>query len=80
MGCCTEVSEPVISAQFKLKQSMQKYLIDFILSYSSMNSSALAEILEVSPIKLSQVLAGITFLESVKARNLFQYFMMLIGD
>ena len=80
MGCCTEVSEPVISVQFKLKQSMQKYLIDFILSYSSMNSSALAEILDVSPIKLSQVLAGKSFLESVKARNLFQYFMMLIGD
>ncbi len=79
MGCFTEVSEPVIDVKFQLKKDTQKYLIDYILSYSDLDCIELAEILEASPLMVSQVLAGKDFFGPDKAHNLFQYFMMLIG-
>ncbi|VEB35478.1 Uncharacterised protein [Legionella sainthelensi] len=79
MGCCTEVSELVIDVKFQLKKDAQKYLIDYILSYSELDCKRLAQILKVSPMMLSQVLAGKEFLGSEKAYDLFQYFIMMIG-
>ena len=79
MGCFTEVSEPVIDVKFRLKKDTQKYLIDYILSYSKLDCKELAQILDANPLKVSLVLAGKDFLEPEKAYNLFQYFTMLIG-
>ncbi|HFS6879463.1 TPA: hypothetical protein ACH1MH_000016 [Legionella pneumophila] len=80
MGCFTEVSEPVIDVKFRLKRDTQKYLIDYILSYSKLDCKDLAQILETNSLKVSRVLAGKDFLGPEKAHNLFQYFTMLIGQ
>ncbi|MCW8386845.1 hypothetical protein OQJ15_11060 [Fluoribacter dumoffii] len=79
MECFIEVSEPIVDFKFQLKKDSQKYLIDFILSYSKLDYKELAQILEASPLVLSQVLAGKEFLGPSKAHNLFHYFTMLIG-
>ncbi|WP_133140650.1 hypothetical protein [Legionella genomosp. 1] len=79
MECFIEVSEPIIDVKFQLKKDTQKYLIDYILSYSKLDCKELAQILEASPLMLSQVLAGKEFLGAAKAHNLFHYFTMLIG-
>lgn len=79
MECFIEVSEPVINVKFQLKKDTQKYLIDYILSYSELDCKELAQILETSPLMLSQVLAGKEFLGPSKAHNLFDYFTMLIS-
>lgn len=79
MECFIEVSEPVIDFRFQLKKDTQKCLIDYILSYSELDCKDLAQILEASPLMLSQVLAGKEFLGASKAYNLFHYFTMLIG-
>lgn len=79
MECCIEVAEPVIDFKFQLKKDAQKYLVDYILSYSALNYKELAQILGASPLTLGQVLAGKEYLEPSKARNLFQYFAMMIG-
>lgn len=79
MECYIEVTEPVIDVKFQLKKDTQKYLIDYILSYSKLDCKELAQILEASPLMLSQVLAGKEFLGAAKAYNLFHYFTMLIG-
>ncbi|RUR17634.1 hypothetical protein ELY21_10825 [Legionella sp. km535] len=79
MECFIEVAEPVIDVKFQLKKDTQKYLIDYILSYSKLDCKELAQILEASPLMLSQVLAGKEFLGAAKAYNLFHYFTMLIG-
>jgi superfamily II RNA helicase len=79
MECFIEVAEPVIDVKFQLKKDTQKYLIDYILSYSKLDCKELAQILEASPLVLSQVLAGKDFLGSEKAKHLFQYFTILIG-
>ncbi len=80
MGCFTEISEPVIDIKFTLQKDAQRYLIDYILSYSELDCRSLADILELNSIKLSQILAGKSFLDSEKAKNLFQYFIMMIGN
>jgi|GEM_PF-5800184 len=80
MECFIEVSEPVIDIKFKLKKDTQKYLIDYILSYSELDFKKLAQILEASPLMLGQVLAGKEFLGPAKAHHLFHYFTMLIGN
>ncbi|HAT4454799.1 TPA: hypothetical protein F8V28_08335 [Legionella pneumophila] len=79
MECYIEVAEPVIDVKFRLKKDTQKYLIDYILSYSELSFKELAQILEASPLVLSQVLAGKEFLGPAKAHNLFHYFTMLIA-
>lgn len=79
MECFIEIAEPVIDVKFQLKKDSQKYLIDYILSYSKLDCKGLAQILESSPLVLSQVLAGKEFLGPSKAQNLFHYFTMLIG-
>ena len=79
MGCFTEVSEPVIDIKFQLKKDTQKFLIDYILSYSELDCKELAQILEANPLMVSQVLAGKDFFGPEKAHNLFQYFTIMIG-
>ncbi|ARM33575.1 MULTISPECIES: hypothetical protein [Legionella] len=79
MDCFIEVAEPVIDLKFQLKKDTQKYLIDYILSYSKLDCKELAQTLEVSPLVISQVLAGKEFLGPSKAHNLFHYFAMMIG-
>lgn len=79
MGCYEIIAEPMINVQFRLKKEAQQLLVDYILSYSQLEFKSLAVILEVSPLILSQVLAGKSFLEHEKANNLFQYFIMLIS-
>ncbi|HAT8857677.1 TPA: hypothetical protein JBE16_03185 [Legionella pneumophila subsp. pneumophila] len=69
----------LIDFRFQLKKDTQKYLINYILSYSELDCKDLAQILEASPMILSQVLAGNEFLEPVKAHKLFHYFTMMIG-
>ncbi|KTD69996.1 hypothetical protein Lsan_0080 [Legionella santicrucis] len=78
MECFIKVSEPVIDVKFQLKKDTQKYLIDYILSYSELDCKELAQVLEVSPLVASQVLAGKEFLGPEKAHNLFHYFLMII--
>ncbi|KTD02765.1 hypothetical protein [Fluoribacter gormanii] len=79
MECFIEVSEPIVDFKFQLKKDSQKYLIDFILSYSKLNCNELAQILGASPLVISQVLAGKKFLGPSKAHDLFHYFAMMIG-
>lgn len=79
MECFIEIAEPVIDLKFQLKKDTQKYLIDYILSYSKLDCKDLAQILEASPLVLSHVLAGKEFLGPSKAHSLFHYFAMLIS-
>lgn len=79
MECCIEIAEPIIDFKFQLKRDAQKYLIEYILSYSVLDCKQLAQMLEASPLVLGQVLAGKEYLEPTKAINLFQYFAMMLG-
>lgn len=79
MECFIEVVEPIIDVKFRLKKDTQRYLIDYILSYSELGFKELAQILEASPLVLSQVLAGKEFFGPAKAHSLFHYFTMLIA-
>ncbi|HAT9646605.1 TPA: hypothetical protein JBI63_08695 [Legionella pneumophila] len=79
MDCVVEVAEPIIDVRFQLKKDTQKYLIDYILSYSELDCKELAQILGASPLMVSRVLAGKEFFGTEKAHNLFHYFTMLIG-
>lgn len=78
MGCFTELSQAADNVKFQLKEDAQKILIDNILSYSELDCKSLAGILEVSPLMLSQVLAGKAALDCGTARCLFEYFIMMI--
>ncbi|HAT9718711.1 TPA: hypothetical protein JBD64_13010 [Legionella pneumophila subsp. pneumophila] len=79
MECFIEVSEPVIDVKFQLKKDTQKYLIDYILSYSEWDSKSLADILEVCPFLLSKVLSGNEYLNKDTFMKLKEYFIMLIS-
>ncbi|MGQ3887823.1 hypothetical protein ACQUW5_02180 [Legionella sp. CNM-1927-20] len=62
------------------KREAQKYLIEFILFQGNYDLKALAELLDVNPLYLSQVASGkVTFEEEV-ANKLFKWFLVLISD
>ncbi|HEN5563262.1 TPA: hypothetical protein U6323_002062, partial [Legionella pneumophila] len=63
MECFIEVAEPEIDVKFQLKKATQKYLIDYILSYSEWDSKSLADVLEICPFLLRQVRSGHEYLD-----------------
>lgn len=79
MECFIEISEPVIDVKFQLKKNSQKYLIEYILYYSELDSRSLADILEVNPLLLSDVLSGNEYLNKDTFMKLHEYFLILIS-
>ena len=57
----------------------QKYLIEFILTYSCYDLISLAEILNVNTLTLSQVARGFIYLDDESALRLLKYFFICIG-
>jgi hypothetical protein len=80
MGHIAEVLEPTINVTLKCKRDNQKYLIEFILVHSALDLKALAMILQVNPMVLSQTLTGIAFLTEKSAIKLAELFVMLINE
>lgn len=80
MGCLAEVWASEVGVHFERKKEAQKYLIEFILTHSEYDLKNLAEILDVNPLLLSQVLSGFTYLEGTIALRLFDWFFLFIGE
>jgi hypothetical protein len=80
MGCLAEVWGSEVSVDFEYNKEAQKYLIEFILTYSNYDLKTLSEILEVSPLLLSQVVSGFSYLEHIVALRLIEWFFIVIGE
>lgn len=63
---------------FNCKKEAQKYLIEFILNCSCYDLEALAEVLDVNVLLLSDALSGKGYLKSDTAKNLVDWFLLLI--
>lgn len=80
MDCLPDAVEVVLEIKFKCKKDRQKYLVEFILTYSSLDLKSLAELLNISVLMLSQRAAGVTFLTATAAIRLAEIFCMLFSD
>lgn len=79
MGCLAAVWASQVDVNFENKKESQKHLIEFILTYSKYDLKSLAEILEVNPIMLSQVVSGFSYLDDVAASRLIEWFFIFIS-
>ncbi|CEG57866.1 hypothetical protein [Legionella fallonii] len=80
MGCLAEVWASEVGVHFERRKEAQKYLIEFILTHGNYDLKALAEILDVSPLLLSQVVSGFSYLEDANALRLYDWFFLFIGE
>ena len=80
MGCLAEVLASDVDVNLKSKKESQKYLIEFILTYSNYDLKSLAEILDVNPLVLSQAVNGFSYLEGAAASRLIKWFFIFIGE
>ena len=78
MGCFAQIREE--GTPFKYKREVQKYFIEFILTYGDYDLKSLAVLLEVSAPLLSQVVRGSAYLEEEVANKLLDWVFILIGD
>lgn len=77
MDCNAFVSEQVVDVHLKLTDKAQKYLIEFILSFSDWDFETLATLLGVSPLSLNKVITGKEYLKFNEFVRLGDYFSML---
>lgn len=78
MGCFAQIRG--VGAPFKYKKEVQKYFIEFILTYGGYDLKSLAALLGISAPLLSQVVRGCAYLEEEVANGLLDWFFILIGD
>lgn len=79
MGCLAEVWASEVGVNFEYKKETQKYLIEFILMHCKYDLVALAEVLDVSPLLLSHVVSGYSYLKHDVALRLKDWFLIAIG-
>ena len=79
MGCLADVWASQVDVNIENKKESQKYFIEFILTYSNYDLKSLAEILEVNPLVLSQVVSGYSYLDDVAASRLIEWFFIFIN-
>ncbi len=80
MGCLAEVWASEVGVHFERRKEAQKYLIEFILTHGNYDLKALAEILDVNTLLLSQVVSGFNYLEGIAATRLIDWFLVFIGE
>ena len=80
MGCLADVLASDFSVRFNCKRKAQKYLIEFLLTYSRYDLKNMAEMLDVSPDLLGQVLLNKSYLSDSTSQELFKYFWLFIND
>ena len=80
MGCFTEVLKSPLKNEIDYKKNKQRYMIEFILTHSSIDLNDLAVLVNVSAIELSHVLAGKSFLPQKSSSLLSQWFVMLLEE
>lgn len=78
MGCFTEALKAPHKNDIICKENKQKYIIEFILTHSSIDLNDLAQLVNVNAIELSHVLAGKSFLSKKASSLLSQWFVMMI--
>jgi hypothetical protein len=69
-----------IEVNFKCRKEYHKYLIEFILTYSCLKQSELAELLDISLLTLDQSRKGSTHLSAQAVVKLIELFCTLLGD
>ncbi|MFU7598185.1 hypothetical protein ACM9VS_05060 [Legionella pneumophila] len=80
MGCLAEVWASEVGVHFERRKEAQKYLIEFILTHGNYDLKTLAEVLDVSPLLLSKVVSGSSYLEDAVALRLLEWFFIFIGE
>ena len=72
MGCFVDFNELGVDVRSGCGKNAQKYLIEVLLTYSQYDLKALAEVLEVSPLFLCNVLQGKSYLNETNAQKLWE--------
>ena len=80
MGNSNQVLRVSTYPSLACKKEVQKYLIEFILTYSSYDLKSVAELLEIPVLLLSEVMSSHVYLEEEVANKLLDWFFILIGD
>lgn len=80
MGCFTEALKAPHKNDIICKENKQKYIIEFILTHSSIDLNDLAQLVNVNAIELSQVLAGKAFLSKKASSLLSQWFVLMLEE
>lgn len=80
MGCFDEILELPHKNNINCEENKQKYLIEFILTHSSIDLNDLAELVDVHAIELSHVLAGKSFLPQRASSLLLRWFLILLEN
>lgn len=80
MGCFTEALKAPHENDIIYKEKKQRHIIEFILTHSSIDLNDLAELVNVSAIELSHVLAGKSFLPKKSSSLLSQWFVMMLEE
>lgn len=80
MGRLAEVWASEAGVDFEYNKESQKYIIEFILRYCNYDLVMLAEILDVSPLLLSHVISGFSYLNDRVALRLMDWFFIIIRD
>lgn len=77
MGCFV-ASE--VDLEIGRDKKAQRYLIEYLLTYSEYDLKSLAEILEVSPLFLLEVIRGKSYLNEINERKLWDWFLVFVSN
>lgn len=80
MGCLEEIWESEFDIRFNCKKPAQKIILEFLLTYSKYDLKELAELLEVTPFLLNQVLNGKEYLSEAIASKMMDWLYIFIGN
>lgn len=80
MGCFTDALKAPHKNDLVCKENKQRYIIEFILTHSSIDLNDLAQLVNVNAIELSHVLAGKSFLPKEASSLLSQWFVMMLEE
>ena len=80
MGCSDQIMGSGENVHFTCRKEEQKYFIEFILTHSNYDLKALAELLDINILLLSQVISGHAYLEEQVVIRLMDWYCILIGD
>lgn len=78
MGCLAEVWESEFGIRFNCKKSDQKIILEFLLTYSKYDLKELAELLEVTPFLLNQVINEKEYLSEPIASKMMDWLYIFI--
>ncbi|KTD65354.1 hypothetical protein Lspi_0671 [Legionella spiritensis] len=78
MGCLAEALACGSEKEYQCSKDDQKYFIEYILQHSHYDLRDLADILEVRPLLLSQVVCGRHYLKKKVSINLYEWFLITL--